>query len=185
MEKYDILKQGWIDDRGRGMATHGVREALYGIVARKKEESGSNQSYALATVEEAKEEHVRLGETELAYCTVTASRTNQIVKTVINGMAGTVKEWVSNGDVAIGLTVTLLNQGSNEYPWEEVEALKRELVKAETLKIESRWLNEVWDVTRVVVESYHMTGRTDRNYEVVEVSLASDKDYVIEEEAER
>lgn len=184
MARYDILNLGWAVERAAGKGAQELREGLYRIVGRGEEEPGKQTDYTLQGVEEVKEETVVLGDIELRNCVLTASMTNQVVKTAINGMAGTVKEWVSNGDVAIGLTVTLLTEGSNEYPWGAVEALMKVLGKDEALEIESRWLNDVWGVTRVVVESYHLTGHTERNYEVVEVSLASDKEYLIAEEVE-
>lgn len=184
MAKYDILKQGWADERAAGMVAQGLRDGLYRIVGGGQEAAGEMADYDMEEMGDAEVENVVLGGLDLGSCVVTASRTNQVVKTAINGMAGTVKEWVSAGDVAIGLTVTLLNEGGNEYPWGAVEALMKVLGKDEAQKIESRWLNEVWDVTRVVVESYHLTGHTERNYEVAEVSLASDKEYLIMEEEE-
>lgn len=171
-------------ERVAGMGAQALREAEYGIMAEREDAEGAMTGYDLESAEDGVMEPVRLGGEEMPNSVVTASTTNQIVRTAINGMAGTVKEWVSNGDVAIGLTVTILNNDGTEYPWEAVERVKRLLSGDEALEIESRWLNDVWGVTRVVVESYSMTGHTERNYEVVEVSLASDKEYLIAEEVE-
>lgn len=182
MEKYDILKSGALDELAKGMAGTAWRNGLFKFVGRGKEEPGKQTDYSLQGMEEVMEETVVLGDVELQNCILTASATQQIVKTAINGVPGTVKEWFSAGDVAIGMTVTLLNADGNEYPWDQVKVLKEVLNRTEALDVVSRWLNEVWGVTRVVVESYNMTGRTDRNYEVVELNMASDMDYIIAEE---
>lgn len=182
MAKYDILNTDALGNAAIEMAGTAWRDGLYKVVGRGEEAPGRQTEYLLAGMADVVEEPAVLGGMELQSCIMTASATQQIVKTAINGVPGTVKEWFSAGDVAVGMTVTLLNDGSNEYPWAQVRELQQVLSQAEALEVESRWLNEVWGVTRVVVESYNMTGRTDRNYEVVELNMASDRDYIIEEE---
>lgn len=180
MNKYDILKNGAIEEAARGMAVTAFRDGLMKIVSRREAEKGKLTEFALEEACEMAEEEVILDGLKLDNVTMTASKTNNIVKTAINGRFGTVKEYVSEGDVAIGMTVTLLSE-DNEYPWSMVDELKEVLNQMRTLEVVSRWLNDVWDVTRVVVENYSMTGHTERNYEVVEVNLASDKEYLIVE----
>ena len=180
MNKYDILKNGAIEEAARGMAVTAFRDGLMKIVSRREAEKWKLTEFALEEACEMAEEEVILDGLKLDNVTMTASKTNNIVKTAINGRFGTVKEYVSEGDVAIGMTVTLLSE-DNEYPWSMVDELKEVLNQMRTLEVVSRWLNDVWDVTRVVVENYSMTGHTERNYEVVEVNLASDKEYLIVE----
>lgn len=181
MGKYDILKVGYAAERTAGMAAQAMRKGSYRLMALRPDDPGLDVAIELEGYDEPVAETVVLGGLTLEHCVVTAQQTKRVVRTAINGMAGTVKEWVSDGDVAIGLTVTLLNKEGNDYPWDAVEQLMRVLSESETQTIESRWLNDVWAVTRVVVEGYKMSGRTERNYEVVEVSLSSDKEYLIEE----
>lgn len=183
MGKYDIITLRELEERGKGAVVAATQQGLYRIVTARPETNGRLTDFDMETACDAVTERVVLGGLELQNVEMTADRTNNIVKTAINGRIGTVKEFVSEGDVAIGMTVTLLNK-EDEYPWEQVENLKKVLKKKQAIEVESRWLNEVWDVTRVVVESYHMTGHTERNYEVVEISLASDMEYLIEEGTE-
>lgn len=156
-----------------------ARQGLYKIVGGRQDARGPVADYErLEVMCDMVEEDVELDGVELKNVEMTASRTNNVVKTAINGRKGTIKEFVSEGDVAIGMTVKLLSE-DNEYPWAQVQELKTVLKKHRELKVVSRWLNTVWDVTRVAVESYQMSGHTERNFEEVELNLVSDEEYSI------
>lgn len=112
---------------------------------------------------------------------IDCNSTKNIVSTAINGESGTIKEWVSNGDVAITIDVTLLGEG-NEYPRERVAELMSLLQVNQSLQVGNKTLNEVWGVTRIVVTSFSMPPTPYYNYQTFSISAVSDEAYVIEEE---
>ena len=112
---------------------------------------------------------------------IDCNATKNIVSTAINGVSGTIKEWVSNGDVAITIDVTLLGEG-NAYPREKVAELMSLLQANQSLQVGNKTLNEVWGVTRIVVTSFSMPPTPCYNYQTFSISAVSDEAYVIEEE---
>lgn len=146
---------------------------------------GKQNSYSLEVEAEAEPETIIL-KTDNANsieldAVIDCNSTKNIVSTAINGVSGTVKEWVSNGDVAITIDVTLLGEG-NEYPREKVAELMSLLQANQSLQVGNKTLNEVWGVTRIVVTSFSMPPTPCYNYQTFSISAVSDEAYVIEEE---
>ena len=121
-----------------------------------------------------------LGGLELEHVVVDCTMSKQIVTTAINGHPGTVKEWVADGDVVINLKI--IEFGDGGYPKYRVKEILDELKKAETLKVVHEVLNDMWNVQRVVVTSVKPSGRTERDFEEIEVGMLSDDSYVVEEQ---
>lgn len=107
--------------------------------------------------------------------------TKNIVSTAINGVGGTVKEWVSDGDVAVTIDVTLLSD-NGAYPRERVERLVEMLKSNESLMVSNKTLNEVWGVTRLVITSWSMRPTPDFDYQQIGINAISDEAYIVEEE---
>lgn len=146
---------------------------------------GKQNSYSLEVEAEAEPETIIL-KTDNANsieldAVIDCNSTKNIVSTAINGVSGTIKEWVSNGDVAITIDVTLLGEG-NEYPREKVAELMSLLQANQSLQVGNKTLNEVWGVTRIVVTSFSMPPTPCYNYQTFSISAVSDEAYVIEEE---
>lgn len=112
-------------------------------------------------------------------CKIDCSTTKNIVSTAINGLNGTIKEWIAEGDVAINVEVTLLGEGS-QYPTEKVERLTALLRKNESLQIENETLNNVYGVERIVITSWGMTPTKAFNYQTISFNAVSDKVYRVE-----
>jgi hypothetical protein len=112
-------------------------------------------------------------------CKIDCSNTKNIVSTAINGLNGTIKEWIAEGDVAINVEVTLLGEG-NQYPTEKVERLTALLRKNESLQIENETLNNVYGVERIVITSWGITPTKAFNYQTISFNAVSDKVYKIE-----
>lgn len=125
----------------------------------------------------------KLGKSVEIDCSMSCNTTKNIVATAINGLDGTIKEWVSNGDVAISAEFTLLGEGDS-YPEEEVAKVCEVLQSSESLQVENETLNDVWGVTRVVVNAWSMTPTRAYNYQTIQVQMTSDEAYVIMEEIE-
>ena len=112
-------------------------------------------------------------------CKIDCSTTKNIVSTAINGLNGTIKEWIAEGDVAINVEVTLLGEGS-QYPTEKVERLTALLRKNESLQTENETLNNVYGVERIVITSWGMTLTKAFNYQTISFNAVSYKVYKIE-----
>lgn len=112
-------------------------------------------------------------------CKIDCSITKNIVSTAINGLNGTIKEWIAEGDVAINVEVTLLGEGS-QYPTEKVERLTSLLRENESLQVENETLNNVYGVERLVVTSWAMTPTKAFNYQTIGFNAVSDKVYRVE-----
>lgn len=148
---------------------------------------GRQNDYPLTSVEGAeRRETVTLsgksGSIELD-CLMSCNSSKNIVATAITGMSGTIKEYVTDGDVQIAMEVTLLSD-DNSYPTDKVETLCELLRESEALLIANDTLNDVWGVSRVVVTSWSMTPTKAFNYQTISMQMASDEAYVIMEEIE-
>ncbi|MDR1848123.1 MAG: DUF6046 domain-containing protein [Bacteroidales bacterium] len=114
------------------------------------------------------------------FYTMQTSRTKRIVQTAINGQIGTVKEWISDGDIIINLQIYIINEGK-DYPLEYLQELMKFLSKNESLKIENSHLNEVLGMTRVVVSGWNHRPELFSNAQTIDVDLIQDDTYLIEE----
>lgn len=169
--------------------TAGARKMAYSIVGGRMEPVGAESRWkGNAAVKGTDPEAVEmedcmiLGELNLDHVTVDCTMSKRIVTTAINGRPGTVKEWVSDGDVVITVVAKVM-MGDESYPAEAVRTILDELKRPETMKVVNELLNNVWDVQRVVVTSVKTTNRTDRNWEEVTIGMLSDEEYLVEEES--
>ncbi len=170
-----------------GEMTMKARRLAYSIVGGRKEQPGAKSVLADNAALGGKnpegadmEDYMILGNRELEHVTVDCTMSKRIVTTAINGRPGTVKEWVSDGDVVI--TVVAKVMGDEVYPKDKVERLLSTLKEPEVLEVTNELLNDVWNVQRVVVTSVRTTNRTDRNWEEVTIGMLSDEEYLVEEE---
>lgn len=104
------------------------------------------------------------------------SQQKQIIKTNIQGVAGTVKEYISKGDYQITIRGALVSESSVRYPEEEVRQLK-EYCEAETaVGVASRFLDDIFDVQTIVIESFNFPQvEGSQNIQLFEVSAISDE----------
>jgi hypothetical protein len=72
---------------------------------------------------------------------MTVSMTKNIVTTPIQGKAGTVKEYVSDGDYQIDVRGILTSDGGNTYPTDLVEQMTQIFTIPDSLRITSEFLN--------------------------------------------
>jgi len=74
-----------------------------------------------------------------------------IVKTTVQGRAGTVKEYISDGDYDLSIQGGLFDSNKSRYPLEEARKLARMCAVPEALKVISPWLNDVFDIHYLVI----------------------------------
>ncbi len=116
----------------------------------------------------------------LENCLFDTSNSKRIVQTAINGKDGTVKEWISNGDIIINVQVNILNKERN-YPVDELIEIMNFLKLNRELSINETHINKILDVSRVVVTSWRHVPKTWSNYQSIMIDLVSDNTYEIEE----
>lgn len=163
------------------------RKLRYSILGTRKEQPGAKSvldgNASLVGKDPAKAEmkdNMTVGTLKLEHVTVDCTMSKRIVTTAINGRPGTVKEWVSDGDVVITVVAKVMGQGG--YPKEQVKQILAALKEPEVLEVTNELLNDVWKVTRVVVTSIKTTNRTERDWEEVTIGMLSDEEYLVEEE---
>lgn len=110
------------------------------------------------------------------------SRSINVVKTQLVGLAGTIKEYITPGDYDISISVGLVCiEGGNvidRYPSEGVAQLRRLLDTQASLYVSSDLLR-LFDITRMAIDSYTINQTDYNNYQLVDIRASSDEDYVI------
>ena len=111
---------------------------------------------------------------------VSVSQQKQIVTTQVVGRRGTVKEYISDGDYAVNISVGIqpIEDGTikDEYPIDGVRELRKFLTESESLRVQSTFL-DLWEITRIVVKSFNATQATSSNYQQVQITADSDEEY--------
>lgn len=111
---------------------------------------------------------------------VSVSKTKHIVETQVVGMAGTIKEYISDGDydltIEVGLQSTSDGIIADVYPSEELRALTSLLDRPEALEVYSPFL-ELFDIGRIVVRGYSLQQMTESNLQYLSISAVSDDEY--------
>ncbi len=118
-----------------------------------------------------------LGENfEINTVLIDVSQQKQIIKTNIQGLAGTVKEYISMGDYQVSIRGALVSESSETYPETEVRQL-REYLEAETaVGVASRFLSDIFDVETIVIEGFSFPQSEGvPNVQLFEISAVSDK----------
>lgn len=83
-------------------------------------------------------------------CLISVNSSKNIVKTVIQGLKGTVKEYISDGDDMVVIDGIITGQNGN-YPFEAVQDLKKLVAAPVAFKITSRYLQNL-DIDTLVIE---------------------------------
>lgn len=111
-----------------------------------------------------------------------ASREQRIVSTAMVGRDGTVKEYINAGDWAVSIVAGLQSTSggaiADEWPGDELRAVRKLLEAKETLRVHSEFLDAL-NIGRLVVRGYSVRQMTEGNYQVVEISAVSDEEYEI------
>lgn len=77
-----------------------------------------------------------------------------VVKTPIQGRNGTVKEYIANDDYQITIRGAISDPSPSRYPEEEVQRLHQLCEVQRDIPITSRFLNEVFGITNIVITGY-------------------------------
>lgn len=108
------------------------------------------------------------------------SKRKNIVTTPLVGMDGTVKEYINDGDYSISLLVGVqaIEDGLivDKYPSEGITQLRGFFDVKEPIYVHSDFL-DLFDISKVVVNSFSVKQTTESNYQPIELQLLSDEDY--------
>ncbi len=115
---------------------------------------------------------------------VSISKQKEIVKTALVGRAGTIKEYITDGDyqltISIGVVaVDAMNKPIDQYPEKAMSVLRKIFEKDESLEVSSAFL-DVFGINRMVVTGFSASQMTYSNRQTIEVSALSDDDYIIQ-----
>lgn len=116
--------------------------------------------------------------------TVNVSLQKEVVKTALVGRAGTIKEYITDGDYQLSMSVGIVATDGNgeiidQYPERAVAQLREILERSEALEVSSAFL-DLFGITRMVVTGFSAKQMTHSNRQVIEITALSDTEYVIE-----
>lgn len=107
----------------------------------------------------------------------------EIVKTSIIGRKGSIKEYITDGDYQISMSVGIMavnDRGEiiDQYPERAVTQLREILERPEALEVNSGFL-DLFNINKIVVTNMTVKQMTHSNRQVIEITAISDDDYCI------
>jgi hypothetical protein len=104
-----------------------------------------------------------------------------IVKTPIQGLNGTVKEYISDGDYEISIRGVINNQ-QNQIPLDDLTSVRYIFNAPVAIDITSQLLNEIFDIDKIVVTDYSINQIEGyRNQLAINIRAISDFDIELED----
>ncbi len=134
------------------------------------------------------ETDLALGKTETAddltiveaVCSVSMAK--NIVKTALVGAKGTIKEYISDGDfditISVGLVAVEDGKIVDKYPADGVRDLRELFKVSEAIYVKSDFL-QLFDITKIVITDFDVEQMTHSNRQIVQIKAISDEDYII------
>lgn len=116
-----------------------------------------------------------LGETSIYLDAVMfdIAQSKNIVTTAINGRAGTIKEYISDGDYQIDIKLVLTSPDGN-YPEDQVRVMRTLLTATEALEVVSPIL-QLFEIHNLVVQDYKILSPAGFiNTQPIEITCLSD-----------
>lgn len=103
------------------------------------------------------------------------SQTKNIVKTIVQGRKGTVKEYISLGDYQVTIRGAIVGKDMWKYPQSDVALLKRILEIEKEIKCISEYL-QIFGIYNLAVESYRFPQREGfQNMQLFEITASQDE----------
>lgn len=99
----------------------------------------------------------------------------QIIKTNIQGVNGSVKEYISQGDYEITIKGALVDESGQRYPEEQVKQLVEYCEVPESVRIYSRFLNDNFDIQYLTIQEANFPQVEGvENVQLFEIKAVSD-----------
>lgn len=113
---------------------------------------------------------------------VSIDRPKEIVTTVLPGLVGSVKEFITAGDynirIIVGIVAVRDGKIVDEYPIDGLRAIKPFLETTRHIDVVSRFF-ELFDIKRMVIKRHSITQDAASNRQVVEIEAVSDVEFEI------
>lgn len=118
----------------------------------------------------------------LNICIIEITQARNIITTAVQGLDGTIKEFISNGDAQITIRATIVGDAPDFYPSNEVMAIQELLEVKDSIEIYSTILNKYFNVDRVVITDYAFSQPETgvRNVQALEIHCLSDNPDIYE-----
>ena len=95
-------------------------------------------------------------------------------------MTGTVKEYISEGDFDINISVGIQGLKDSKladiYPEEGLRQLRPFLEVDKPIRVQSAFF-DLFEINRLVIKGYSLTQATESNYQELSISALSDNEY--------
>lgn len=105
---------------------------------------------------------------------ITINGQNTIVKTILTGVKGSVKEMINSDDYVIKIQGIIVNEDSDDYPEDDVRKMRKILEKGDVVDISNRLLT-LFDIHQVAIESFIFAGiEGNQNCQAYEIACISD-----------
>lgn len=103
------------------------------------------------------------------------NQVKNVVRTAINGRDGTIKEFIGMGDYVINIKGVICGK-NGAYPAEDVENLMKFLTYDQSIPVDSKFLNEIFDIFEIVIIDYDVPQEEgSQSYQRFEITCVSEK----------
>ncbi len=104
------------------------------------------------------------------------SQVRNIVTTAVQGLYGTIKEYISDGDYQISINAYLIGDAMDYYPQEDVVQLNKLLRSKTSLNVTSIIMNKYFNINSIVITDYSFNQPKEgtRNVQNVKINAISD-----------
>jgi hypothetical protein len=112
----------------------------------------------------------------LPICILDITQTRNIVKTPVQGLDGTIKEYISDGDYLINIKASLVGDAIDYYPAEAVQSILAICQIKYPVTVLSTILNKYFNISSLVITDYNFTQQEVgmRNVQIIELTCISD-----------
>jgi hypothetical protein len=107
---------------------------------------------------------------------ITVSQSKNIISTPVQGLNGSVKEYVSDNDYVITIQAMIVGEAADYYPQDRMKTLREILNINDTINVYSTILNKVFGINQLVINSYEAVQKEEgmRNVQMINISCMSD-----------
>lgn len=118
-------------------------------------------------------QHDEIGELLLENAIVDLTRTKNIITTAVQGLDGTIKEYISNGDWQITVR-GIIAQKQYGYPKEQYKQLLKFMQLNKPINVANQWLNDA-EIYSIVITDFKLPYNPHINCITYEFNALSDK----------
>jgi hypothetical protein len=120
------------------------------------------------------------GGLQLDNCIIDVAQAKNIIKTDVVDYKGSVKEYISESDFQITIRGFVATKHPDLYPIDSTKLLEDYLKAPIALSIANAFLNDVFGINNIVVESYSLSQQQGlRNVQYFQINCLSDETFVI------